>query len=168
MTCAEATRSFAPVRAAWRELLERLPWSTIFMTPEWQEAWWDEFGRDDELRLVIVGPPDAPLGLAPMQLSGGRVTFVGGTDLFDYHDFRRAGPRVLLRTVRLPGERAVERDGAVVCTGVVANLHPAAAGSPRARLRCHGRGGGRGARRGGCRSRGTHTSRACGRRTGTN
>ena len=38
MTCAEATRSFAPVRAVWRELLGRLPWSTIFMTPEWQEA----------------------------------------------------------------------------------------------------------------------------------
>ena len=45
MTCAEATRSFAPVRAVWRELLGRLPWSTIFMTPEWQEAWWDEFGN---------------------------------------------------------------------------------------------------------------------------
>ena len=92
MTCAEATRSFAPVRAVWRELLERLPWSSIFMTTEWQEAWWDEFGHDDELRLVIVGPEDAPLGLAPLQLSGGRITFIGGTDLFDYHDFIAADP----------------------------------------------------------------------------
>ena len=92
MTCAEATRSFSPVRAVWRELLERLPWSTIFMTPEWQEAWWDEFGHDDELRLVTVGPPDAPLGLAPLQLSGERITFVGGTDLFDYHDFIAPDP----------------------------------------------------------------------------
>ena len=92
MTCAEATRSFAPVRAVWRELLERLPWSSIFMTPEWQEAWWDEFGRDDELRLLVVGPPDAPLGLAPLQLSGGRMSFVGGADLFDYHDFITAAP----------------------------------------------------------------------------
>ncbi|MDE2836895.1 MAG: GNAT family N-acetyltransferase [Chloroflexota bacterium] len=92
MTCAEATRSFAPVRAVWRELLERLPWSTIFMTPEWQEAWWDEFGRDDELRLVTVGSADAPLGVAPLQLNGGRITFVGGTDLFDYHDFIAPDP----------------------------------------------------------------------------
>ena len=57
------------------------------MTPEWQEAWWDEFGPDDELRLLIVGPADAPLGLAPLQASGERITFLGGTDLFDYHDF---------------------------------------------------------------------------------
>ncbi len=92
MTCAEATRSFAPARAVWRELLERLPWSTIFMTPEWQEAWWDEFGHNDELRLVIPGPADAPLGLAPLQLSGGRITFIGGTDLFDYHDFIALDP----------------------------------------------------------------------------
>ena len=92
MTCAEATRSFAPARAVWEELLARLPWSTIFMTPEWQEAWWDEFGRDDELRLVTVGPADAPLGLAPLQLSGDLLTFVGGTDLFDYHDFIAPDP----------------------------------------------------------------------------
>ncbi len=92
MTCAEATRSFAPVRAVWRELLDRLPWSTIFMTPEWQEAWWDDFGHDGELRLVTVGPVDAPLGLAPLQLSGERLTFVGGTDLFDYHDFIAPDP----------------------------------------------------------------------------
>ena len=92
MICAEATRSFAPVRGVWRELLERLPWSSIFMTPEWQEAWWDEFGLNDELRLVIAGPADAPLGLAPLQLSGGRITFIGGTDLFDYHDFISVDP----------------------------------------------------------------------------
>ena len=62
------------------------------MTPEWQEAWWDEFGHDDELRLLTVGPADAPLGLAPLLLSGGHITFVGGTDLFDYHDFITAAP----------------------------------------------------------------------------
>lgn len=92
MICAEATTSFAPVRAAWRELLDRMPWSSIFMTPEWQEAWWEEFGRDDELRLFTVGPPGAPLGLAPLQLSGERITFIGGTDLFDYHDFIASDP----------------------------------------------------------------------------
>ena len=37
-------------------------------------------------------PPDAPLGLAPLQLSSGRITFVGGTDLFDYHDFIAPDP----------------------------------------------------------------------------
>ena len=92
MTCAEATTSFAPVRSVWRELLERLPWNTIFMTPEWQEAWWDEFGPGDELQLLTVGPPDALLGLAPLQSNGERITFLGGTDLFDYHDFITTDP----------------------------------------------------------------------------
>ena len=92
MICAEAATSFAPVRGLWQELLERMPWSSIFMTPEWQEVWWDEFGFGDGLRLLAVGPPDAPLGLAPLRLEDGRIAFVGGTDLFDYHDFIAADP----------------------------------------------------------------------------
>ena len=92
MTCAAPVRSFAAVRSLWEEILARRPWNSVFLTPAWQETWWDEFGREDELRLFTVGPEDAPLGVAPMLLQGDRLTFLGDTDLFDYHDFIAVDP----------------------------------------------------------------------------
>lgn len=87
MTCTELTTAFSPLGALWGGILARLGWSAVFLTPEWQESWWTEFGSAEELRLSAIGPQDAPLGIAPLQLSGGRLTFLGDTDLFDYHDF---------------------------------------------------------------------------------
>ena len=92
MTCVAEAASFAPVRPLWESLLRKAPWRSIFLTPEWQETWWDEFGADGELRLIAVGPPDAPLGLAPLRLRDGALSFLGDTDLFDYHDFIAADP----------------------------------------------------------------------------
>ncbi len=87
MTCAAPARSFAAVARVWEEILERRSWSSVFLTPAWQETWWEEFGREEELRLYAVGPEDAPLGVAPLHLREGRLMFLGDTDLFDYHDF---------------------------------------------------------------------------------
>ena len=92
MTCAPPAMSFDAVRPLWESLLAARPWSSIFLTPLWQETWWEQFGDDDELRLFAVGPEDAPLGLAPLQLQGDRLTFLGDTDLFDYHDFISSDP----------------------------------------------------------------------------
>ena len=92
MTCVAETTSFAPARALWDSLLPRAAWRSVFLAPEWQEAWWDEFGGEGELRLIAVGPPDAPLGLAPLRLRAGDLSFLGDSDLFDYHDFIAADP----------------------------------------------------------------------------
>lgn len=92
MTCVAETTSFAPARALWESLLPRAAWRSVFLAPEWQEAWWDEFGGEGELRLIAVGPPDAPLGLAPLRLRAGDLSFLGDSDLFDYHDFIAADP----------------------------------------------------------------------------
>jgi CelD/BcsL family acetyltransferase involved in cellulose biosynthesis len=63
------------------------------MTIEWQQAWWEQFGdANAELCLISIGPDDAPLGIAPMMMSGDTLTFLGDTDLFDYHDFIDVGP----------------------------------------------------------------------------
>jgi CelD/BcsL family acetyltransferase involved in cellulose biosynthesis len=72
----------------WHQLLERRSWSSIFLTPEWQGIWWSRFGNGNaRLRLLTIGPEESPLGLAPMALDGDTLSFVGDTDLFDYHDF---------------------------------------------------------------------------------
>lgn len=93
MTCTAAQTGFAEAAGPWRSLLERKTWTSVFLTPEWQETWWEQFGGDGwELRLLTVGPKDAPAGLAPMASKEGTLAFLGDTDLFDYHDFIDGSP----------------------------------------------------------------------------
>ena len=88
MTCATLQGSFEAVAPVWRQLLQGHPQGSIFLTPEWQGAWWDQFGGGGyELRLLLVGPEKQPLGLAPLVRHGDTLSFLGDTDLFDYHDF---------------------------------------------------------------------------------
>ncbi|MEX2599033.1 MAG: GNAT family N-acetyltransferase, partial [Dehalococcoidia bacterium] len=74
-------------------MLDQAGWSSVFQTPEWQETWWDQFGGEGwELRLLAVGPDDEPLGIAPMAVRERTLSFLGDTDLFDYHDFIGESP----------------------------------------------------------------------------
>lgn len=92
MRC-EVLGGFDEARPLWHDLLQQRPWTSIFLTPEWQSLWWEEFGEGaGDLHFVRVGPADAPLGLAPLLLNGDTLSFVGDTDLFDYHDFIDVAP----------------------------------------------------------------------------
>ena len=56
--------------------------------PEWLSTWWDEYSGDSELRLLSVRDETGRAALiAPLQVANGIASFLGGTDLFDYHDF---------------------------------------------------------------------------------
>jgi len=93
LTLSLPASSFDAVNEMWHGLLERRPWKSIFLTPEWQSTWWEQF--DDgtaNLKLLTIGTPSSPLGLAPLVLTGSTLTFVGDTDLFDYHDFIDIAP----------------------------------------------------------------------------
>ena len=93
MTCTSAKSGFAALGPQWHDLLGRREWNTLFLTPEWQENWWGQFGDPGtELRLLSIGPEGDPLGIAPLVLRGGTLSFLGDTDLFDYHDFIEAAP----------------------------------------------------------------------------
>ena len=93
MRCEVLEGGFDEARSLWNGLLARRSWTSIFLTPEWQGLWWDEFGREaGDLHFVRVGPAEAPLGLAPLVVRGDTITFVGDTDLFDYHDFIDVAP----------------------------------------------------------------------------
>ncbi|MDA1036353.1 MAG: hypothetical protein O3B65_05665, partial [Chloroflexi bacterium] len=93
MTCTLTSNGFESVSETWHGLLARRSWKSIFLTPEWQETWWQRFDDGTAiLKLLTVGPASEPLGLAPLALTGSTLTFVGDTDLFDYHDFIDVGP----------------------------------------------------------------------------
>jgi CelD/BcsL family acetyltransferase involved in cellulose biosynthesis len=93
LTCLSVRSGFDSVAPLWTELLGRRDWSSLFLTPEWQRCWWEQFeDANTELCLLTVGPADQPLGVAPLMQRGDTITFLGDTDLFDYHDFIDVAP----------------------------------------------------------------------------
>lgn len=71
----------------WTRLLDLSKANTVFLTPEWQRMWWDHFGSGSQLVLLLLQDDDGPLGLAPLAVQDRTARFLGGTDLFDYHEF---------------------------------------------------------------------------------
>src|SRR4029434_9223350 len=84
--------AFRELQTEWLGLLARVPFQSVFFTPQWQEAWWQHFGADRQLYLLTVRSEDGVLqGLAPLMLSNGatpppRVELVGDLELCDYLD----------------------------------------------------------------------------------
>lgn len=82
------TTTFDRIADDWEALLSECWTDTIFVTPWWQAIWLRHFGDQSTVR-ILKADDDAGnlLGIAPMSVSGGAVRFLGGEDLFDYHDF---------------------------------------------------------------------------------
>ena len=78
---------FEETQGAWDGLLASCPASTIFLTPWWQRVWWDCFGDRSELMVMTLRDDGGTLGVAPLTRRDGVISFLGDTDLFDYHDF---------------------------------------------------------------------------------
>ena len=81
------TTDFDQIEKQWEDLLPASITNTVFVTPWWQRIWWEHFGTDSQLRIFAVRNGDRLLGIAPMRLREGVLSFLGDTDLFDYHDF---------------------------------------------------------------------------------
>ena len=80
--------SFRSVEAEWQSILSASDHNNIFLTPYWQEAWWESMGAaGQELRIVKLSDGESAIGIAPLMKSQGLVTFLGSTDLWDMHDF---------------------------------------------------------------------------------
>ncbi|MCI0441036.1 MAG: GNAT family N-acetyltransferase [Chloroflexi bacterium] len=78
---------FESVESDWEQLLPQCSANTIFITPLWQKIWWARFGKGAELRILSIRDDDDIIGIAPLMLKDGVLSFIGDTDLFDYHDF---------------------------------------------------------------------------------
>ncbi|MBI5235120.1 MAG: GNAT family N-acetyltransferase [Deltaproteobacteria bacterium] len=50
----------------WTSLLEKSSGCAVSLTPEWTAAWWDNFGADNRMHLVVVRHGGALVGVAPM------------------------------------------------------------------------------------------------------
>jgi CelD/BcsL family acetyltransferase involved in cellulose biosynthesis len=78
---------FSSLTEPWEELLPACPTNTIFSTPQWLKAWWQQFGDGKELLLLSVRHDGELVGIAPLMRHGESISLIGGSDVCDYMDF---------------------------------------------------------------------------------
>ncbi|OGO19614.1 MAG: hypothetical protein A2144_07715 [Chloroflexi bacterium RBG_16_50_9] len=79
--------SFVHLEEKWWELLTGSVNNHIFLTPQWQTAWWQVFGNGHTLFLLVVHKDSELMAIAPMMLQNERLSFIGSSDVCDYMDF---------------------------------------------------------------------------------
>ena len=87
MTAYFNLHSFQSLQEEWERLLPFSETDTLFLHPQWQRVWWETLGKNSKLHLLSISAETEMLGIAPMVLNEQEFSFLGGTDLFDYHDF---------------------------------------------------------------------------------
>ena len=88
MTITVSKENFDSIAGEWECILPHTGANTIFITPWWQQLWWNRYGDDSsELEILSIRNEDSLLGIAPLMTRGDTLSFLGDTDLFDYHDF---------------------------------------------------------------------------------
>ncbi len=80
------TGDFESIEEEWESLLPHCVTDNIFLTPSWQKLWWNRFADGADLMLTCVREGDDLIGIAPLTVREGVVSFLGDTDLVDYHD----------------------------------------------------------------------------------
>ena len=80
--------SFREAQDEWDSILRDSPVASIFLSPQWQEVWWDNFSAGREMTGFTVPSPDGGVNaLASLLRTDGSIGFVGSPDTFDYNDF---------------------------------------------------------------------------------
>lgn len=114
----EDGRDFVALEDEWDDLYRNAPLTTPFQSWAWLYSWWESYGEDYELKIIVIRADGVLVGLLPMMLERnrgfGKLLFIG-TGLTDYNDVlvRRgweapvseAGKRVL---EQMNGWRVVE------------------------------------------------------------
>ncbi len=93
MTLNISQEEFDPLWAEWDALLPQCTAHAIFQTPLWHRTWWEEMGGQADLKLISLRDDGTLVGIAPLMQTNGALTFLGDTDLWDYHDFVMAAGR---------------------------------------------------------------------------
>ena len=108
MTLHICPESWESLCGPWGALVEQVqPAGGVFLTPEFQSAWWSVFGDPAALALHSVRTPDGDLvGVLPLQRRDSARTFIGDPDLCDYADLIAlpSAARAVLEAFLIHGE----------------------------------------------------------------
>jgi CelD/BcsL family acetyltransferase involved in cellulose biosynthesis len=69
----------------WNDLLEKGSSDVVFLTKEWQQIWWDVYGRGT-LLLTLAESDEGVIAIAPLFADSGMIFFIG-SGCSDYLDF---------------------------------------------------------------------------------
>jgi len=83
--------SFLGLEAEWNTLLQRTRADTVFLTWQWQKAWWDCFGEEGRLAVLTARDRGELVALAPFYIAApngslGTLRLIGGVEVSDYLD----------------------------------------------------------------------------------
>ena len=56
--------SFQEIQEQWLELLTVCPQDTLYLTPQWQEVWWNTFGNGREMAGFYIDGPQGVMAIA--------------------------------------------------------------------------------------------------------
>ena len=80
--------TFESLAVQWQNMIQERSESTFFDQEVWHQVWWSEFGNDFQLKVLAVYSDSGEVKLiAPLMVEGNEISFLGSTDLVDYHDF---------------------------------------------------------------------------------
>lgn len=80
-------RSFREIQTEWEELLSICPADTVFLTPQWQEIWWETLGDGKDMSSFYVRQPEGIMAIASLSRQRNTISFMGNSETFDYNDF---------------------------------------------------------------------------------
>jgi CelD/BcsL family acetyltransferase involved in cellulose biosynthesis len=86
MMAATPLRSFQDIQAEWEGLLSLSSVNTLFLTPQWQEVWWDTFGNGRGMASFYIRQPEGITGIASLSRQDHTMSLMGNTETFDYND----------------------------------------------------------------------------------
>ncbi len=87
MALVATEETFQQLWKDWETLLSECPGQRVFQTPTWHHLWWQEMANGAELHLTSFREDGRLVGLAPLMCKSDSLSFLGDTDLWDYHDF---------------------------------------------------------------------------------
>jgi CelD/BcsL family acetyltransferase involved in cellulose biosynthesis len=61
-------QELASLRLLWHSWLSQLPRASFQNTLEWLETYWQHFGRDEQLRALVVRSSGKPIGIVPLSI----------------------------------------------------------------------------------------------------
>ncbi len=77
---------FKKLEPIWNTFLEKTPADTVFLTYEFLSVWWEAFGKDKKMLVLLVKDSGKLLGIAPLMIEGGDVKFMRDVHSY-YFDF---------------------------------------------------------------------------------